>query len=102
MDVRVGRHGGPDVDADGRGVDKLYMPDSLCGYLLHMRGQLFSGEGCLKPGNQALQDHGGLAGPGNAGDCAESPLREVRLQGLYGMDAAGGQVNSSQREHLLR
>ena len=54
-----------------------------------------------RPGDQALQDQGRLAGSGHPGDHGEPPLGDVRLQGLHRVDGPGGQMDAPLPEQLF-
>ena len=54
VNVRVGRHRGPHVDADGRGVNELDLPDSGRFDLADVCGKISFGEFALKPGHEAF------------------------------------------------
>ena len=102
MDIGVGGHRGADVDADGRGVNELYLADAFCLYRPHMGGKLFAADDCLQAGNQAFQNQGGLAGAGHAGHRSQPSLGNADREGLYGVDGGCGKGNFADVKHADR
>ena len=101
MDVRVGRHGGAHVDADGGCVNQLDVRDALGADLPNMGGQGGPGDAGFQRGDEAFQHHGGFARTRNAGYDGQPSLGNVDFEGLYCVNACGGQANRSLAEHFI-
>ena len=100
VDIGIGGHRGPHVDADGRCVNELDLRNARCSDAFHMGGQSFALGGGLQRGDQAFQHQRGLAGTGHAGHRDEPPLGQPDFQRLDGVDGPGAQGDGAQRKEL--
>ena len=87
--IGVSGDGGADIDADGRGVDKLHLTDAFCFHGEDVLRQFLSVDRSLQTGDQTFQDESRLAGAGHAGDHGQLSLWNLCIQGLHGMDRSG-------------
>ena len=101
MNAGVGGNSGPDVDADGGGVDELYMGNAFCGDGPDVFGQLFAVYIRIQRGNQAFQHHGGFAGSGYAGDDGQPSLGKVRFQRLDRVNLRCGETDVAEAEQFF-
>ena len=65
-----------------------------------MAGKGFPLGGSGDAGDQALQDHGGLAGAGDPGDGGEAALGQTDRQRMDRMDGACGHLDGAQVKEL--
>ena len=100
VDIGIGGHCGPHVDADGRCVNELDLRNARCSDAFHMGGQSFALGGGLQCGDQAFQHQRGLAGTGHAGHRNEPPPGQPDFQRLDGVDGPGAQGDGAQRKEL--
>ena len=77
MHIGVGGDSGADIDADGSGVDELYLTDSFRLDGADVLRQLLPVYQSLQAGDQGLQDQRCLAGAGYACDCGQLPLGDL-------------------------
>ena len=93
--IGIGCHCGPHIDTDGGRVDQLDLMDARCLQRSYVGGKFLSIDGGGKSRNQALQDHGRLAGTGDAGDHCQLPFRDPDIQGMHGVDGTGLHMDGS-------
>ena len=95
MHVGVGGHGGAHVDADGGGVNQLYLGNPVRIDFFNVGGQFFFFYGGIERRDQAFQHQSGFAGAGYAGDHGEPPFGNGYVQGMHGVDGPGFQIDGA-------
>ena len=98
VDICIGRHSGPHIDADWSGVDQLDLIDAGGLQRLHMGGIFFALYGGRQCRNQALKDHSCLTRTGDACDHRQPPFGDLDIKWMHRVDLAGPHVDHAVRK----
>lgn len=96
VDVGIGSHSGPHVDADGRGIDELDLLDALGCYRLDMgRQRTAHGTGPARAGTRLSRISVVLPEPDTPVTTVSLPLGDVYLQRVHRVNGIGGKVDAA-------
>ena len=90
MDIGIGGYSRTHVNADGRGVDQLNMPDIAGIHLADMVRHRRLVNGGVKGRHKTFQDQCCFAGAGNPGHCGQPTFGKAYVKGPDRMDGIGG------------
>ena len=101
MDIGISGYCRAHVDADGRSVDELYLPDALCFHGFHMARQLCAFYQGFQSRYEAFQNQRGLAGPGHAGHDRKPSFRNPDGQRLHCVEGIRFQGDCAQGKQVF-